>query len=269
MTLKQCYLTNNPCYKAGTKIKGAPTGIVVHSTGANNKNLKRYVQPTKTDANYNTIIADIGKNAYNNSWNRASVKKLVHAFIGVNKAGKVETYQTLPFDVCCWGCGSGKKGSYNYNPTARIQVEICEDNLKNSTYFNSAFSEAADFCAYICQEYNLPVSRIVSHHEAYVAGYASNHGDCDAWLKKQGKTMAWFRAEVQKRIDAATATDDSAKTDTDSETSSTAVYYTVKKGDTLAKIAAKYNTTVATLVKLNNIKNANLITVGQKIKIKA
>lgn len=46
-----------------------------------------------------------------------------------------------------------------------------------------------------------------------------------------------------------------------------ATVYTVKKGDTLSEIAAKYKTTVDKLVKLNNIKNKNLIYVGQKITI--
>lgn len=45
------------------------------------------------------------------------------------------------------------------------------------------------------------------------------------------------------------------------------VTYTVKKGDTLGAIAKKYNTTVNNLVKLNNIKNANLIYVGQVLTI--
>lgn len=45
------------------------------------------------------------------------------------------------------------------------------------------------------------------------------------------------------------------------------VIYIVKKGDTLSGIAKKYNTTVEKLVKLNNIKNKNLIQVDQKIKI--
>lgn len=44
--------------------------------------------------------------------------------------------------------------------------------------------------------------------------------------------------------------------------------YTVKSGDTLSEIASKYNTTVGKLVKDNNIQNANLIYVGQKIVIK-
>lgn len=43
--------------------------------------------------------------------------------------------------------------------------------------------------------------------------------------------------------------------------------YTVKAGDNLTKIAAAFNTTVDELVKLNNIKDKNLIVVGQKINI--
>ena len=44
--------------------------------------------------------------------------------------------------------------------------------------------------------------------------------------------------------------------------------YTVVKGDTLSGIAAKYDTTVSYLAKLNNIANVNLIYVGQVLKIK-
>lgn len=43
--------------------------------------------------------------------------------------------------------------------------------------------------------------------------------------------------------------------------------YTVVRGDNLSKIAKKHKTTVAALVSLNGIKNANLINVGQVIKL--
>jgi murein DD-endopeptidase MepM/ murein hydrolase activator NlpD len=43
--------------------------------------------------------------------------------------------------------------------------------------------------------------------------------------------------------------------------------YTVVKGDNLTRIAARNNTTVQRLVELNGIKNANLIQVGQVIKL--
>lgn len=44
--------------------------------------------------------------------------------------------------------------------------------------------------------------------------------------------------------------------------------YTVKKGDTLSKIAKQYNTTVQKLIELNKIKDPNKIYVGQKLKLK-
>lgn len=44
--------------------------------------------------------------------------------------------------------------------------------------------------------------------------------------------------------------------------------YTVKAGDTLFKIATAHNTTVDELVKLNNISNPNLISVGMVLIIK-
>lgn len=43
--------------------------------------------------------------------------------------------------------------------------------------------------------------------------------------------------------------------------------YKIKRGDTLSEIAAKYNTTVDTLVKLNNIKDKNKINAGDTIKV--
>jgi LysM repeat protein len=45
-------------------------------------------------------------------------------------------------------------------------------------------------------------------------------------------------------------------------------YYYVKRGDTLSHIARKYGTTVARLVALNGIRNANKIYVGQSIRVK-
>lgn len=44
--------------------------------------------------------------------------------------------------------------------------------------------------------------------------------------------------------------------------------YKVVRGDTLSEIAVRFNTTVSYLAKLNNIKNVNLIYVGQVLKIK-
>ena len=182
--INQCLLTNNDCYKQRRKIK--PSGIVVHSTGANNPNLRRYVQPDD---------GILGINNNNNSWNRSGVQKCVHAFIGKDKNGVVRIYQTLPWDYRAWGCGKGKKGSYN---DTHIHFEICEDSLADEKYFNETFDLAIELCAYLCKEYNISISNIVSHYEAHKLGYASNHEDCDHWLKKFNKNMDWFRRQVLK-----------------------------------------------------------------------
>lgn len=55
---------------------------------------------------------------------------------------------------------------------------------------------------------------------------------------------------------------------TTSTVKSDKVYYTVKSGDTLSYIAYRYSTTVDKLVELNNIKNRDLIYVGQRIRVK-
>lgn len=184
-------LTKSDCYKKGRKIK--PYGIIVHSTGANNPNLKRYVQPDD---------GIIGKNVYSNDWNRTGTSKCVHAFIGKDKNGKVRCYQTLPFDYRSWGCGSGKKGSYN---DSYIQFEICEDALADEQYFKEAFSLAVELCKYLMKKYpSIKVKNVISHKEAHERGYASNHGDCDYWLKKYGKSMDWFRAQVASKATIAT-----------------------------------------------------------------
>ncbi len=46
-----------------------------------------------------------------------------------------------------------------------------------------------------------------------------------------------------------------------------AVYYTVRRGDRLWRIAKAYRTTIANIVKLNGIRNPNLIYIGQTLRI--
>ena len=137
MTLKQCIFYDSNCYYYGknnltitTKKQGKvksqmqPIGILVHSTGKNQPYLRRWVQPSLSDPKYDEIIADLGKNKNNKSWNRMSANVCVHAMIGKNQFDEIETYQLLPYNYSCWGCGSGSKGSYNYTPTPYIQFEI-------------------------------------------------------------------------------------------------------------------------------------------------
>ena len=90
MNLHKLIFTNNACYKAGRTI--VPKGIMVHSTGANNLWLKRYVGPDD---------GLLGKNQYNNHWNQDKPdgrQVCVHAFIGKLADGSIAAYQTTTLE---------------------------------------------------------------------------------------------------------------------------------------------------------------------------
>jgi hypothetical protein len=167
---------------------------MIHSTGDGVSDLKRYVQPSKSDPNYNALIARIGKNKWGNSWNR-NVKKSAHYMIGKDAYGVISTAQMLPQDMSCWGCGSGSKGSDNYNPQDHIQIELLDGN-KAEYDFRMVWISAVNLCAEICRNYGWTEENITSHFEAHKAGYASNHADPKPYFAEYGLTMNDFRSDV-------------------------------------------------------------------------
>lgn len=189
MDLRKLLLTENECYKVGKAM--TPTGIMWHSTGANNPNLRRYVNPDD---------GKLGVNKYNNHWNtaRPSGRQVcVHAFIGKDKDGNIATYQTLPFTMRGWHAGGSANNSY-------IGFEICEDDLTDKAYFDKVYKEAVEFTAYLCELHNLdPMGKnvIICHADGYKLGIASNHGDIYHWFKKYGKTMDNVRNDVKEVMD--------------------------------------------------------------------
>lgn len=185
MNLHTCFLQENDCYKGGRTI--TPTGVMVHSTGANNPNLRRYVQPDDKR---------LGENQNGNHWNRPGITTCVHAFIGKLADGSIATYQTLPWNRRGWHAASGRNGSAN---NTHIAFEICEDDLHDAVYFAGVYREAVELTAYLCKRYNLNPRKdgvVICHQEGYRRGIASNHGDVLHWFPRFGKTMEDFRAEV-------------------------------------------------------------------------
>lgn len=182
MNLRKLILTNNACFKAGKTI--IPKGIMVHSTGADNPWLKRYVGPDD---------GLLGKNQYNNHWNQEKPggrQVCVHAFIGKLADGTIATYQTLPWNHRGWHAGGTANNTH-------IGFEICEDGLSDSTYFNKVYREAVELCVYLCKQYNLTEKDIICHSEGYKLGIASNHSDVMHWFPKHGKSMDTFRSDVK------------------------------------------------------------------------
>lgn len=201
MKVKSCICTHSSAYLHNPKMKTTPQGIVIHSTGANNPYIKRYVQPTADNSNCREILTDIGKNEHNNDWNRVDLKTnprrvCPHGIVGLNAKNEVCAYQILPYELCCNGCGKGKNGSYNTHPPY-IQIETCEDDLRDTSYFLKCMAILAEWCAELSEVYGIPINRIVSHKEAHIQGYATNHRDINHWLALYNWDMDDFRELVR------------------------------------------------------------------------
>ena len=187
MNLHSCILTGNDCYQADRWI--TPAGVMVHSTGANNPNLRRYVQPDD---------GLLGANPNGNDWNRSGTGACVHAFIGKLADGTIATYQTLPWTMRGWHCGDEGNNTH-------ISFEICEDGLEDEDYFRAVYREAVELTAYLCKEYGLdPLEDgvVICHQEGYRRGIASNHGDVLHWFPRHGKSMDDFRQDVKEEMES-------------------------------------------------------------------
>lgn len=194
MRLRQQLLTRNYCYTCAGVIK--PKGVMVHSTGANNPRVSRYVPGDD----------EMGHNTGGNHWNQtnaewkakfgAVLNVCVHAFIGKFADGKVGTVQTLPWTMRGWHCGGVGNNTH-------IGFEICEDGLADQAYFKAVYQEAVELTAMLCQAYGLDPLKdgvVICHAEGCKRGIASNHGDVLHWFPKHGKTMDNFRADVARTM---------------------------------------------------------------------
>lgn len=199
MKLVQNYLTKNPCYTSGRTIK--VKGLMLHSVGVNQPDAKVFLK----------------------SWNDPSyTSACVHAFIDANDG---TVYQALPWDRRGWHCARSGNNTH-------IGVEMCEP--KGIRYYRASskfevtgdvgevikqvqttYQSAVELFAYLCDLYKLDPLKpgvIVSHHEGYLQGIASNHGDPEhLWTKSTlglPYTMDLFRhavdAEMKKRQNEST-----------------------------------------------------------------
>lgn len=202
-----CMQTQSTCYKGTSNM--TVKGVLWHSTGANNPNLKRYVQPSDSKPAADTYSKDewlklLGTNTNKNDWNHITRQAGLNCWIGKLADGTVTTVQTMPWNYKPWGCGSGSKGSCN---NGWIQFEICEDGLTDKNYFNKVYKEACEITAYLCDMYNIDphgtvtvngvqVPTILCHADSHDLGLGSNHGDINHWFPKHGKSMKTVRDDV-------------------------------------------------------------------------
>ena len=202
MQIYRRFAARNDCYRRNqVEMEKAPTerdpryaryyrgprGVMVHSTGAENPNLRRYVQPDD---------GMLGVNPNENDWNRPGLDVAVHAFIGLTQSGEVAAYQILPWEYRAWHCGGDANDTH-------LSFEICEDNLGDRDYFERTYQAAMELTADLCRKFGLdPLAPgvIISHAEGAKLGIASNHADVDHWWSRFGVSIDDFRAGVAQRL---------------------------------------------------------------------
>lgn len=198
MTVRQQMAVRNDCYRRNqaemvkapadrdsryARYYQGPRGVMVHSTGANNPNLRRYVQPDD---------GILGVNPNDNDWNRPGLDVAVHAFIGLTQTGDVAAYQILPWEYRAWHCGGDANDTH-------VSFEICEDALNDRAYLDQTYQVAMELTAELCRKFGLdPLAPgvVIDHAEGAELGIASNHADVDHWWSRFGVTMDDFRAGV-------------------------------------------------------------------------
>lgn len=140
-----------------------------------------------------------------------------------------------------------------------VSVVTGEKNNKGSTgtksYGNYVIIEHNDtYRTLYAHLKNVTVKKGERVKRGAIIGYMGNTGNA------YGAHLHFEVRKNDKRIDPTKYID--------SDLPAVALYYVVVRGDTLTKIAKRYNTTVNNLVKLNAIKDKNLIIVGQKLRVK-
>ena len=208
MKLVKQLLTKNDCYKTGKTI--TPKGVMVHSTGANNPKVSRYV-PGNDEIGWNTggnhwnqprqyVYTDgtstTGYRDYSKKLKSTKYSACVHAFVGKVADGAVCAVQTLPWSMRGWHCAGDANETH-------ISFEICEDGLEDVSYFEAVYRQAVELTAYLCRQFALdPLADgvVICHSEGHARGVASNHGDVMHWFPKFGKNMDGFRADVSREL---------------------------------------------------------------------
>ena len=191
MNLKQNYLTESGCYRAGKHI--TVQGIMIHSVGC--------PQPK----------ADV----FMKNWNRADANACVHAVVEPDG----DVYQLLPWDFRGWHSGGGANNTH-------IGVEMTEpatikyvggaswtetgDGENTKAHVFATYKYAVELFAYLCQQFGLdPMTDgvVISHSEGCRRGIASNHGDVEHLWSKFSLTMAQFREDIKAKMEGGSAAD--------------------------------------------------------------
>lgn len=150
------------------------------------------------------------------------------------------------------------------NDSTKVTIEVANSSVGgNWPVSDKALATLIELCTDICKRNGIKKLNFTGNK----SGNLTMHKWFAATLcpgPYLESKFSYIASEVNKRLTGTQSTNNSA---TSNNPNTNYTIYTVKSGDTLSDIAVKYGTTVSELVKINGIKNANLINVGQKINI--
>jgi AmpD protein len=149
-------------------------------------------------------------------------------------------------DQRAWHSGVSKfKGKSSCN-TFMLGISVTGDtNLRELTF--NEIDSVAQWCISKMKHYKFDLDMITTHRE--VSPGRKNDVDVRAEMA------------IKNRIISLTSVSQNTSSPTPLKT------YTVKSGDTLSRIAANHNTTVAKILEVNNNLSINMIRIGQVLNI--
>lgn len=156
------------------------------------------------------------------------------------------------------------------NDNRAITIEVASDTKHPYAVNEKAFAALIDLVTDICKRNGIKrlvwstnkkdrMNHLNGCNMTVHRDYANKACPGDYLYNRHGE----IAAEVNRRLGA------SAEKPAENKPTTGEVIHTVKAGETLSKIAQKYGTTYQKIAAYNRIANANLIRVGQKIKIPA
>ena len=135
--------------------------------------------------------------------------------------------------------------------------------LKNSQTTNSSSSSSSSTAATTVGTYTVKAGDTLS---AIASRYSTSSSTLASLNSLSNPNLIYVGQVLKVSSNASTSSSTSSSANS---TVTTAASYTVKAGDTLSAIAAKYGTTYQALASTNSISNPNDIYVGQVIKVSA
>lgn len=135
--------------------------------------------------------------------------------------------------------------------------------LKNSQTTNSSSSSSSSTATTTAGTYTVKAGDTLS---AIASRYSTSSSTLASLNSLSNPNLIYVGQVLKVSSNASTSSSTSSSANS---TVTTAASYTVKSGDTLSAIAAKYGTTYQALASANSISNPNDIYVGQVIKVSA